>query len=56
LFITRVSAGCKREGVSYSVFMFELKKLSVQLNRKMLSQLAIFEPKAFSTLVAMTKK
>ena len=56
LFITRVSAACKRDGVSYSVFMFGLKKLNVQINRKMLSQLAIFEPKAFSALVAMTKK
>lgn len=56
LFITRVSAGCKRDGVSYSVFMFGLKNLNVKLNRKMLSQLAIFEPKAFSALVAMTKK
>lgn len=56
LFITRVNAGCRRNGVSYSVFMAGLKKLNVQLNRKMLSQLAIFEPKAFSSLVAMAKK
>lgn len=56
LFITRIGAACKREGLSYSVFMSGLKKLNVQLNRKMLSQLAIFEPKAFSALVAMTKK
>lgn len=56
LFITRISAACKRDGLSYSVFMFGLKKLSIQINRKMLSQLAIFEPKAFSSLVAMTKK
>lgn len=56
LFIARIGAGCRRDGASYSTFMHGLKKLNIQINRKMLSQLAIFEPKAFSALVAMTKK
>src|SRR5271170_2889475 len=39
LFITRIGAGCKQHGASYSVFMHGLKKLNVDINRKMLSQL-----------------
>lgn len=56
LFITRVSAACKSNDISYSKFMHALKKLNIKLNRKMLSQLAIFEPKAFVQLVNMAKK
>lgn len=56
LFITRISAACKAQGVSYSLFMSKLKSKKIQLNRKMLSQLAIFEPKAFAELVAVAKK
>lgn len=56
LFITRISAACKVNDTSYSSFMHGLKKLNVQLNRKMLSQLAIFEPQAFTQLVGMAKK
>ena len=56
LFITRISAMCKQHKVSYSYFMHKLKLSNVSLNRKMLSQLAIFEPKAFEQLIALTKK
>ena len=42
LFITRISAACKLNGISYSRFINALLKLNVKLNRKMLSQLAIF--------------
>ncbi len=56
LFITRISAACKSQGISYSVFMGKLKNLNIQINRKMLSQLAIWEPKAFAELAEMTKK
>ena len=56
LFITRINAACKNNGVSYSTFMHSLKVLNIELNRKMLSQLAIFEPNAFTCLVKMTKK
>src|SRR5438105_12728275 len=44
LFITRISAACKKNETSYSRFMHGLKVNNVELNRKMLSQLAIFEP------------
>lgn len=56
LFIVRVNAACKSNGVSYSSFISSLKKSNVELNRKMLSQLAIFEPAAFKQLVAFTAK
>ena len=56
LFIQRISAACKNNGTSYSKFIHSLIKLDIKLNRKMLSQLAIFEPKAFSNLVEMAKK
>ncbi|PKN03861.1 50S ribosomal protein L20 [Candidatus Dependentiae bacterium HGW-Dependentiae-1] len=56
LFITRVAAATKERGMSYSVFIHGLKKADIQLNRKMLSQLAIFEPKAFTQLVELAKQ
>ena len=56
LFIARISAACKRNGLSYSVFINSLNKLSIKLNRKMLSQMAILEPKAFEQLANMAKK
>jgi large subunit ribosomal protein L20 len=56
LFITRISAACKQRGLSYNKFMFGLKQAKVALNRKMLSQLAIFEPKSFDLLVALIQK
>lgn len=55
LFITRINAAAKNHGISYSKFMHGMKKANVQLNRKMLSQLAIFEPKAFCKLVEIAK-
>jgi len=55
LFIARIKAASVQNGISYSRFMNGLKKADVQLNRKMLSQLAIFEPKAFSQLVDIAK-
>lgn len=51
LFISRINAKCREHGISYSKFMAALKKLNITINRKMLSQLAIFEPKAFEQLV-----
>lgn len=55
LFITRIKAAAVNEGFSYSTFMFALKQKSVQLNRKMLSQLAIMDPSAFA-FVASTAR
>lgn len=56
LFISRISAACKSHNTSYSVFINDLKKSNVVLNRKMLSQLAIFEPNVFEQLVNVGKK
>ena len=55
LFIIRIKAACNGHGLSYSVFINLLKKANVTINRKMLSQLAIFEPKAFAQLVEKVK-
>jgi large subunit ribosomal protein L20 len=51
LFITRISAAVKSHGTSYSKFIHALKKADVRLNRKMLSQIAIFEPTVFAKVV-----
>ena len=56
LFITRISAACKKRGISYSRFIKSLNDFDVKLNRKMLSQMAIFEPDAFEALINMVKK
>jgi ribosomal protein L20 len=50
LFITRITAASRERGLSYSKFIHALKLKDVQLNRKMLSQLAIYEPEAFTKL------
>ncbi len=55
LWITRISAAVRAEGMSYSVFMNGLKKAGINLNRKMLSEMAINDAKAFSELVAKVK-
>ena len=56
LWITRISAACKMNGINYSRFMYGLKKSGIELNRKMLSELAIIDPKAFSSLVETAKR
>ncbi len=55
LWITRISAQCKIEGINYSRFMYGLKKSGIQLNRKMLSELAINDKAAFAQLVETAK-
>ncbi len=55
LWITRISAACKMNGMNYSTFMNGLKKAGIQLNRKMLSEIAIFDEKAFTALVEQAK-
>ena len=55
LWITRISAQCKVEGINYSRFMYGLKKSGIQLNRKMLSELAINDKQAFAQLVETAK-
>ncbi len=56
LFIARISAGAKQHGLPYNRFISGLKKANVALNRKMLSQLAIYEPEAFEQLVKLAKQ
>lgn len=56
LFITRINAAAKQHGLSYSVFIHKLNTADVQLNRKMLSQLAIFDAAAFTAIVDAVKK
>jgi len=55
LWITRISAACKMNGMNYSTFMNGLKIAGVALNRKMLSEIAISDPKAFTALVDQAK-
>lgn len=55
LWITRISAGCKLNGMNYSTFMNGLKKADISLNRKMLSEIAIAEPAAFTALTEKAK-
>ena len=55
LWITRISAGCKANGLNYSRFMHGLKLSGITMNRKMLSEMAIHDPKSFSALVETAK-
>ena len=55
LWIARISAGCKANGMNYSTFMNGLKKAGVNLNRKMLSQIAIDDADAFTALTEQAK-
>lgn len=55
LWITRISAACKMNGINYSRFMYGLKKSGIVLNRKMLSELAVSDPAAFSALAETAK-
>lgn len=55
LWITRISAGCQEYGLNYSRFICGLNRAGVDLDRKVLSQLAIEDTKAFATLVEKAK-
>lgn len=55
LWITRISAGCKQSGMNYSTFMNGLKKANVQIDRKMLAELAVNDKAAFAQLVELAK-
>ncbi len=55
LWITRISAACRMNNMNYSTFMDGLKKAGVELNRKMLSEIAIADPAAFTSLVEKAK-
>lgn len=55
LWITRISAACKQNGMNYSTFINGLKKAGIDLNRKMLSEIAISDPAAFTALTEQAK-
>ena len=55
LWITRISAACKQNDINYSTFINGLKKADISLNRKMLSEIAIADPAAFTALVEKAK-
>lgn len=55
LWITRISAGCKMNGMNYSTFMNGLKKAGITLNRKMLSEIAIHDAAAFTAICEKAK-
>lgn len=55
LWITRISAQAKVNGINYSRFMNGLKKAGIELNRKMLSELAVSDKEAFAALVEKAK-
>ena len=56
LWIARINAACRMNEISYSKFMFGLKKADVVLNRKVLSELAINDAEGFAKLVESAKK
>jgi len=55
LWIARINAGARNNGLSYSVFMNGLKKASIVIDRKVLSDIAIFDKPTFSVLVEKAK-
>ncbi|MBQ2881990.1 MAG: 50S ribosomal protein L20, partial [Clostridia bacterium] len=55
LWITRISAEAKMNGMNYSRFMYGLKKAGINLNRKMLAELAVSDKVAFAALVEKAK-
>lgn len=55
IWITRISAACKMNDMNYSTFINGLKKADIDLNRKMLSEIAISDPSAFTELTVKAK-
>ena len=56
LWITRINAAARTNGLSYSVFMNGLKNAGVELDRKVLSDMAINDPQAFAALAEIAKE
>lgn len=55
LWITRINAACRELGVSYSVFIAGLKKASIDLDRKVLADMAVHDKAGFAAIVAQAK-
>ena len=56
LWIARINAAARANGISYSRFMNGLKKSGIEMNRKMLSEMAIYDPAGFAALCETVKK
>lgn len=56
LWIARINAGARANGMTYSVFMNGLKKAGVELDRKVLADMAVNDPAAFTAVVEVAKK
>jgi len=56
LWIKRINAACRLNDISYSKFMFGLKEAKIDINRKMLSEIAIHDEKGFTELVKLANK
>lgn len=56
LWITRISAAVRAHGISYSRFIYALKKAGITMNRKLLSELAIHDPQGFVSVVELAKE
>lgn len=56
LFIMRIKAAAEQHGAKYNTFMHSLKQADIQLNRKMLSQIAVYDPATFEHLVTVVQK
>jgi len=52
LWITRINAGARAKGLTYSQFIAGLKKSNIEINRKMLAEMAVKDPEGFATLVS----
>lgn len=55
LFISRIKAAAEQNGTKYNTLMYGLKKSHIQLNRKMLSQIAIFDPAVFTRIIDVAR-
>ncbi|MEN6482085.1 MAG: 50S ribosomal protein L20 [Anaerolineaceae bacterium] len=55
LWITRINAAARLNGMTYSKFVFALRKANITINRKMLADLAVRDPKAFTAIVEKAK-
>ena len=56
LFIMRIKAAAEANGAKYNTLMHGLKQMQIELNRKMLSQIAVYDPQVFSTIVQEVQK
>lgn len=56
LWITRINAAARQHGISYSKLAGQLKKANIEINRKMLAQLAVLNPEAFTKVVELANQ